>query len=838
MSKNKPSNPTHANTKSPEKQTSGLKLSIQTKITLWAGLCLAAVSLILIGYSVVSLRQAAIGNSEREAAAIAEAKAGFVKNQLDSPLIAARTLARSLGSIKDMGFPTTLSRDQVNAMLRRVLIDNPSLLGTYTSWEPDAFDGLDAQYVGGVAHDGTGRFIPYWVRDADGIIHTEALTGYETAGIGDWYIVPRQTKKETTLAPILSTIQGQDVIMASFVVPIVVNDTFYGIAGVDESIGYVQQLVDNIDLYEGSTNAVLFTDAGALIAVRQKPELVNQPANLIYEDFDEIQPQFGSSFSRLSPDGKYLQIFSPIDVGSEDTHWVMGLIIPFEKITAPATTAAIRQVTIGAVLTVLALILLWILAGQVVRPLQILTSAATAVSQGDWTVKAIVHSNDEAEVLANAFNTMTSELQSVFGTLEQRVADRTKALATSTDVSRRLSTILDRGQLVTEVVNQVNSAFGYYHTQVYFFDENGENLVMSGGSGEAGKLMLAQFHKVMWGRGLVGRAAESNAPVLVTNTTQNPEWLPNPLLPDTKSEMAIPISIGDQVLGVLDIQQNVVDGLQQEDVDSLQSIANQIAVALQNIRQYENTQKIAADMGVVATVGIATSTITEAGQLLQEVVDLSKKSFNLYHAHIYLMNDAENVLALTAGAGEVGRQMVSEKRSIPLDSEQSLVARAARTREGVVVNDVTVAPDFLPNPLLPDTRSEMAVPMIVAGKVIGVLDVQSEIANRFTGVDVSIKTTLASQVAVALQNARTFSQSKQQAQREAAVNTITQKIQSTTSVEAALQMAARELGHALGMKSTLVTLEPEAPSQTTQITSTDPLSSLSKESGTMETGVS
>ncbi len=402
------------------------------------------------------------------------------------------------------------------------------------------------------------------------------------------------------------------------------------------------------------------------------------------------------------------------------------------------------------------------------------------------------------------------ELQAIQVSLEHRVADRTKALATSSEVSRRLSTILDRSELVTEVVDQVKNAFNYYHAHIYFFNEANDELIMAGGTGEAGAAMLAGGHKIPKGRGLVGRAAEGNQAVLVSDTLQDANWLPNPLLPDTKSEAAIPISIGEQVLGVLDVQHNVTDGLHQEDVDSLQSIANQIAVAMQNIRQYENSQKIAADMGVVANVGIATSTITEAGHLLQEVVDLSKKSFNLYHAHIYLLNEAGDTLELSAGAGEVGRQMAAEKRSIPLASEQSLVARAARTQEGVVVNDVTAAPDFLPNPLLPDTRSEMAVPMLAAGKVIGVLDVQSEIVNRFTEVDVSIQTTLASQIAVALQNARSFTQSQRQAGRETSVNLITQKIQSTTSIEAALQMAARELGHALGMKQTLVTLEPAA----------------------------
>ena len=137
-----------------------------------------------------------------------------------------------------------------------------------------------------------------------------------------------------------------------------------------------------------------------------------------------------------------------------------------------------------------------------------------------------------------------------------------------------------------------------------------------------------------------------------------------------------------------------------------------------------------------------------------------------------------------------------------------MVSKSARFRwtlpEGVVVNDDRCR--FPAPPLLPDTRSEMAVPMIVAGKVVGVLDVQSETANRFTEVDVSIQTTLASQVAVALQNARSFSQSQRQADRETAVNLITQKIQNTTSIEAALQIAARELGHALGAPMTIAQL--------------------------------
>jgi nitrate/nitrite-specific signal transduction histidine kinase len=212
-------------------------------------------------------------------------------------------------------------------------------------------------------------------------------------------------------------------------------------------------------------------------------------------------------------------------------------------------------------------------------------------------------------------------------------------------------------------------------------------------------------------------------------------------------------------------------------------------------------QRVAArtkDLAIVAEVGTATATILETDKLLQEVVNLTKERFNLYHSHIYLLDEAGENLVLASGAGKAGQIMAAEKRSIPLDREQSLVARAARERKGVIVNDVTQAPDFLPNPLLPDTRSELAVPMTVGGKLIGVFDIQSDVVGRFTESDVNIQTTLAAQVATSIQNVRSFEQSKSQADLESLVNSIGQKIQRTTSVEDTLQTAIREIGLALG----------------------------------------
>jgi signal transduction histidine kinase len=121
-----------------------------------------------------------------------------------------------------------------------------------------------------------------------------------------------------------------------------------------------------------------------------------------------------------------------------------------------------------------------------------------------------------------------------------------------------------------------------------------------------------------------------------------------------------------------------------------------------------------------------------------------------------LADDSWQTLLLAAGAGEIGRKLVAEEHAIPMNTEQSLVAGAARDGKAVIVNDVRSEPGFLPNPLLPETRAEMAIPMIVGNKVLGVFDVQSDKSGGFTKEDANIYTTLASQVAVALQNARLY----------------------------------------------------------------------------------
>lgn len=272
---------------------------------------------------------------------------------------------------------------------------------------------------------------------------------------------------------------------------------------------------------------------------------------------------------------------------------------------------------------------------QITTPIANLATSAQLVSAGDLNQTAKVESEDEIGALAQAFNAMTKQLRELIGSLEQRVTDRTKALTASTEVSRRLSTILNQDQLVKEVVEQVQSAFDFYHAQIYLVDDAGD-LAMAGGTGEAGQIMLERKHTVSKGRGLVGRAANTNAPVLVSDTQTDPNWLPNPLLPETKSEVAVPISLGNEVLGVLDVQHNQINGITAENSALVQSIANQVAIALKNAFAYTEVEAQAKREALISLINQKIQNATTIESTLQTALRELSIALGVQEARITL----------------------------------------------------------------------------------------------------------------------------------------------------------------------------------------------------------
>jgi len=252
-----------------------------------------------------------------------------------------------------------------------------------------------------------------------------------------------------------------------------------------------------------------------------------------------------------------------------------------------------------------------------IRPITGLIEATQAVASGDLDARAEVTTKDEIGQLTVTFNNMADEIQHTMSGLEDRVAERTLALATTLEISRDISTILDQERLVAEVVEVTQATFGYYYVQIYLLDQELNELNMVGGSGEAGLSMMSGGHKMPVGVGLVGRAAVNNEVILIADTLQDDEWQPNSLLPDTRSEAAIPIAFTtEDVLGVLDVQHSEVGGLGEDDMHLLQSVANQTAVALRNIYLYQDIRERADREATANLIGQKIQMATDVDSVL------------------------------------------------------------------------------------------------------------------------------------------------------------------------------------------------------------------------------
>ena len=191
--------------------------------------------------------------------------------------------------------------------------------------------------------------------------------------------------------------------------------------------------------------------------------------------------------------------------------------------------------------------------------------------------------------------------------------------------------------------------------------------------------------------------------------------------------------------------------------DSLSKINDELEREIRQRKETEKAlQKFTNQLQTAAELTKQINAILDVDQLLTETVSQLQTRFKLYHVHIYLLHKRQNLLIMHRGSGKIGLKLRAMQHGIAYDQSRSLVARAAREQKSIIVHDVHKEPTYLPNPLLPDTRSECALPLISGNKVLGVLDVQDNESHRFSKGDLHVLNTLAGQIATALQNARLF----------------------------------------------------------------------------------
>jgi PAS domain S-box-containing protein len=466
-------------------------------------------------------------------------------------------------------------------------------------------------------------------------------------------------------------------------------------------------------------------------------------------------------------------------------HWLpelqIALLAEQAQSEAFGTTYATLSIILGiAVAAALAAVAIgFIVTRGIANPLANLAETSTKIAAGDLAARAQeVASGDEIGVLAASFNAMADRVGDLLTGLEERgheLEERARELEASQRVALAASERVTPDELLDLVVNLIRDQFDLYHAQVYIVDEEQEAAVLRQSTGFAGRQLLQKGHKIPLDHpAFVTQAIREGHPILVGDVAQDPNFLPNPLLPDTKSELVVPLKVGDKVIGVLDAQDRKPGRFSESTVALFQTMTGQIAFLFENSQLMERVTGLLQNvtdqaqaltlftnqLRTAADIAHRLGTILDPERLLQQVVELMQSRFGLYHTHIYVLDEVTGQLAVRAGSGEVGRVLRERGHSIPLNAEKSLVARTARDHEVVLVNDTTLESDFMPNPLLPQTRSEVAIPLVLGDKMLGVLDVQDDQPGRFTQVDLDTFVTLAGQVATSLQNANLFEERK------------------------------------------------------------------------------
>lgn len=367
-------------------------------------------------------------------------------------------------------------------------------------------------------------------------------------------------------------------------------------------------------------------------------------------------------------------------------------------------------------------------------PIKDLINTFLKIEQGDLAIRAPVSATDELGIVTMHFNRMVAQLEGLQNTLEQKVEERTKQLTITNEVGRVAASSLDPDELLSRVIKIFSERFGYYYAGIYLLDPTEKWAELREATGDAGHVLKHNHHRLeVAGKSMVGTAIRERSARIAQVASQEKQRLENSLLPYTRSEIALPLLVGDRVLGALDVQSTKESDFGPEVIDTMQSMAGQVGIALENARLYQEAQRVIKEMRAVQQ------------QYLQE-------SWSVY---------SEQHDELEYGIGD----------EIVEDSKQ------------------------------------IEVPISLRDQILG--QIMLERNNEWTQDQRSLVDAVATQAAIALENARLVSESRQVAVRERMLAEINSKIWSSATVDGVLQTVAKELGRRMNASQVTVELKLE-----------------------------
>ncbi|OCP00309.1 methyl-accepting chemotaxis protein [Ensifer sp. LC14] len=301
---------------------------------------------------------------ERSIAEMTNAASASARS-VETKFAEAKTLANNIRSAlyasTGIGAP---SRAEIETLMKRLIVDNPLAVGMSTGWEPNAFDGKDADYVGKTGHDATGRFVPYIARSGDKVIH-EPLADYDKPGPGDYYQIPKKTGLDMVTEPYVYPINGKDVVMTSIMVPLKKDGTFIGVVGVDMALGELSTELGKLKPF-GTGFVSLLSKDGSIISHPDAKVLgkVLKDTPLQGEGWGLLLANTGHAFALKHTDGtEHLAVAVPVNL-LPDTEWYVVVSVPEATVFAGLSQLAMISIAVIAVAAAIMIIVGWTLASR------------------------------------------------------------------------------------------------------------------------------------------------------------------------------------------------------------------------------------------------------------------------------------------------------------------------------------------------------------------------------------------------------------------------------------------------------------------------------------------
>jgi len=371
---------------------------------------------------------------------------------------------------------------------------------------------------------------------------------------------------------------------------------------------------------------------------------------------------------------------------------------------------------------------------------------------------------------------------------------------TAAEIARDISSSLDLDELLLKAVELIRFRFDFYHAAVFLTDLPGEFVVIREATGEAGAQMKRMGHKLGIGsKSVVGFVAGKGKPLVVNDTSREATYFANPLTPKTLAEAAIPLKVGDRIVGVLDVQSNRAYAFSNDNLRILQILADQLAIAVINTELFAETQEHLAQHRLLHHITTTAASGTTLDEALQSAVNGLQVTLGGDRVSILLADREKKILEVRAAVG-----YAEDVFALRIPIGDGITGWAGAHRRTLRVNDVLQDIRYIEGS--PNTRSEMAIPLLYRSELLGVLNVESEQLAAYAENDEELLGTLGGSLAAIIANARLLEQIRAQAERERVLFEISDKIRRTTDMQTILATTASELTRALGASSARIKL--------------------------------